>query len=77
LVAELHPERRRGNVSNGFDLRDESMRNVVGAALRTTYELEAPMPEHLQSLLDQLQRRLDKPAPDTGTRDPEAPAEIS
>ena len=78
LVAELTTRRvERGNVSNGFDFRDESMRNVVGAALRTTYELEAPMPDHLRSLMEQLQQRLDKPAPDTGAEASEMPAEIS
>jgi len=43
----------------GLDFTDEATRRSVGHALRTTYELDAPMPEHLQKLMEQLQHRLD------------------
>lgn len=43
----------------GLDFTDEATRRSVGHALRTTYELDAPMPEHLRKLMEQLQHRLD------------------
>jgi hypothetical protein len=49
-------------VPDEFDLRDKTNRDVVGGALRTTYELDAPMPDYLQSLMEQLQQRLDERA---------------
>ena len=54
---------------DGFDLRDETNRKVVGSALRTTYELDAPMPDYLQSLMQQLQQRLDERAADSSSRE--------
>lgn len=45
--------------SNVFDLNDESIRQLVGRALRTTYELDTPLPPRLQDLMNQLQQRLE------------------
>jgi hypothetical protein len=47
---------------DGIDIRDESTKAAVGRALRTTYELDAPMPDHLSKLMEQLQQRLDERA---------------
>ena len=46
-------------MSSGFDLRNEATRQMVGSALRTTYELDAPLPDHLRDLMSQLQQCLD------------------
>jgi hypothetical protein len=56
-------------VPDGFDLRDKTNRDVVGGALRTTYELDAPMPDYLQTLMEQLQQRLDDRAAGTCSSD--------
>lgn len=72
IKADPEPQsRNEATVPNGFDFRDEATRNVVGAALRATYELDAPMSDQLLRLMEQLKSRLDQqPAPGTSEESP-------
>jgi hypothetical protein len=43
---------------------DDPTRKMMGQALRTTYELDAPMPDHLAQLMQQLEQRLQERSKD-------------
>jgi hypothetical protein len=49
-------------MAHGIDMRDEATRLAMGRALRSTYEVDAPMPEHLNRLMEQLAQRLEERA---------------
>ncbi len=60
--------------TGAFDFSDEKTRRTVGQALRTTYELDAPMPDHLQQLMNELQQRLNARTGDAERADDPAQA---